>query len=118
MKTSRFFITLLLGVILFSISIIKTFASPINNIFGHGTYKVSSTHGDLEPGKYNFKFISKDSICYVYIIDKNNIQRYSKRYDSTDLEISGSALFNTGILLEGDIIIIHGDGEFYIDHIK
>lgn len=118
MKISHFFIILIIVVTLFSTNTKKAFAAPLNNIFTQGTYKVSSNHGDFEPGQYNFRFISKNSTRYVYIIDKDNIQRYSKRYDSTDLENQKDALFNSGTLLEGDIIIVYGDGEFFIEAIK
>ncbi|WP_195986555.1 hypothetical protein [Clostridium sp. D53t1_180928_C8] len=118
MKTSALFIIFFIVVILFSINTKRVFSAPLNNIFTQGTYKVSLNHGDFEPGQYNFRFISKDSTCYVYIIDKDNIQRYSKRYDSKDLENEKDALFNSGTLLEGDIIIVYGDGEFYIEPIK
>ena len=69
MKISHFFIILIIVVTLFSTNTKKAFAAPLNNIFTQGTYKVSSNHGDFEPGQYNFRFISKNSTCYVYIID-------------------------------------------------
>lgn len=73
MKISHFFIILIIVVTLFSTNTKKAFAAPLNNIFTQGTYKVSSNHGDFEPGQYNFRFISKNSTCYVYIIDKDMI---------------------------------------------
>ena len=52
----------------------------------------------------------------IFIIDRNDIQRYSKRFDSRTL--NDSSLSNSGKLLEGDTIIIFGKGEFYFNNLK
>ncbi|SFC67565.1 hypothetical protein [Clostridium uliginosum] len=95
-----------------------TFASqnPINtNIVVQGIYKVGENNANFVPGKYKVELISSNSIVYVYIIDNNNIQRYSKRFDSKD---SGKPYpFSVGTLKEGDSIIIFGKGELYLNNI-
>lgn len=97
----------------------KTFAVDRGhtNIFKEGVYKVKSRGGDIEPGEYKFELITKDCVCYVYIINENQIQRYSKRFDYTDLDKSNS-LFSVGTLLEGDVIIIYGNGSIYFNPIN
>lgn len=60
-------------------------------------------------------------MSYVYIIDKNNIERFSKRFNSEDIESKGKedvSLFTAGTLLEGDTIIIYGKGEMYFNLIE
>ncbi|MEN8076113.1 hypothetical protein ABFP60_04070 [Clostridioides difficile] len=115
-KLLHLIIPLTLVILLFSTPSSFPLCSPINNIFEEGVYKVKSENGDITPGEYSFKLISNDSICYIYIIDRNDIQRYSKRFDSRTL--NDSSLSNSGRLLEGDTIIIFGTGEFYFNSLK
>lgn len=115
-RLSHFFISLSLTVILFPIFNYNALCTPLKNIFEQWIYKVDSQNVDFNPGEYSLKLISKDSICYIYIIDKDNIQRFSKRFDSTDLD--NASLFTTGTLLDGDRIIIFVKGEFYINPLK
>jgi len=63
--------------------------------------------GAIKPGKVKFQLVSLDSPVYVYIMDKNSIQRFSKRFCAT----SPYSLEN---LLEGDVLIIFGKGEIHI----
>ena len=109
-------IPLALVLLLLSTPLSSPLCSPTNNVFQEGVYKVKSENGDILPGEYSFKLISNDSICYIYIIDRNDIQSYSKRFDSRTL--NDSSLSNSGKLLEGDTIIIFGKGEFYFNNLK
>ncbi|MEG1255013.1 hypothetical protein [Clostridium sp.] len=81
---------------------------PCTNILKEGIYKISETGGsNIKPGKCKIELISPDSVVYVYIIDSNTIERFSKRFISTSPHSKGT-------LLEGDYIIILGKGEIYI----
>ena len=91
------------------------------NIFPQGQYLVSEKNGKLKPGKYEFSLITPNVVSYVYIIDKDNIQRYSKRFNSENIESKGKenfSLFSVGTLLEGDTVIIYGKGEMYFNLIQ
>lgn len=91
------------------------------NIFSNGIYLVSEKNGALKPGDYEFSLITNNTVSYVYIIDKNNIERFSKRFDSQDIEQKGeknTSLATSGRLLEGDTLIIYGKGEMYFNLIK
>ncbi|WP_290452712.1 hypothetical protein, partial [Romboutsia ilealis] len=84
-------------------------------------YLVSEENGSLKPGKYEFSLITPNVVSYVYVIDKNNIQRFSKRYNSENIENKGKndvSLFTGGTLLEGDTVIIYGKGEMYFNRIE
>lgn len=111
-------LTIPLTLVILLLSTPSTFplCAPINNIFEEGVYKVKAENGDIPPGEYSFKLISNDCICYIYIIDRSDIQRYSKRFDSRTL--NDSSLSNSGKLLEGDTIIIFGKGEFYFNSLE
>lgn len=94
-----------------------TFASEnrLNtNIVVEGIYKVGGSNQNFVPGKYKVELISSNSSVYLYIIDKNNVQRYSKRFDSKDSVTPYP--FSVGTLIEGDSIIIFGKGELYFNN--
>ena len=117
-----FSITLLL-MIIFTSSNTATALQPLNytNIFPQGQYLVSEKNGKLKPGKYEFSLITPNVVSYVYIIDKNNIERFSKRFNSEEVESKGKenvSLLTVGNLLEGDTIIIYGKGEMYFNLIE
>ena len=100
-----------------------TALQPLNytNIFPQGQYLVSEKNGKLKPGKYEFSLITPNVVSYVYIIDKNNIERFSKRFNSEEVESKGKenvSLLTVGNLLEGDTIIIYGKGEMYFNLIE
>ncbi len=91
------------------------------NIFPNGIYIVGEKNGALKPGEYEFSLITNNTVSYVYIIDKNNIERFSKRFDSQDIEEKGdknTSLVTRGRLLEGDTLIIYGKGEMYFNRIN
>ncbi len=95
--------------------------SHYTNIFSQGQYLVSEKNGSLKPGKYEFSLITPNVVSYVYIIDKNNIERFSKRFNSEDIKGKGKndvSLFTGGTLLEGDTVIIYGKGEMYFNLIE
>jgi len=81
---------------------------PYTNVLKQGIYKVSETGaGAIKPGKVTIELVSKDFPVYVYVMDSDTIERFSKRF------IPGSPV-TTGTLLEGDSLIIFGKGEIYI----
>ena len=119
----KVFSIILLLTIIFASSNTATALQPLNytNIFPQGQYLVSEKNGKLKPGKYEFSLITPNVVSYVYIIDKNNIERFSKRFNSEDIESKGKedvSLFTAGTLLEGDTIIIYGKGEMYFNLIE
>ena len=115
----KVFSIIILLMIIFTSSNTATALQPLNytNIFPQGQYLVSEKNGKLKPGKYEFSLITP----YVYIIDKNNIERFSKRFNSEEVESKGKenvSLLTVGNLLEGDTIIIYGKGEMYFNLIE
>ena len=109
----KVFSIILLLMIIFTSSNTATALQPLNytNIFPQGQYLVSEKNGKLKPGKYEFSLITPNVVSYVYIIDKNNIERFSKRFNSEEVESKGKenvSLLTVGNLLEGDTIIIYG----------
>lgn len=119
----KVFSIILLLMIIFTSSNTATALQPLNytNIFPQGQYLVSEKNGKLKPGKYEFSLITPNVVSYVYIIDKNNIERFSKRFNSEDVESKGKenvSLLTVGNLLEGDTIIIYGKGEMYFNLIE
>ena len=119
----KVFSIILLLMIIFTSSNTATALQPLNytNIFPQGQYLVSEKNGKLKPGKYEFSLITPNVVSYVYIIDKNNIERFSKRFNSEEVESKGKedvSLFTAGTLLEGDTIIIYGKGEMYFNLIE
>ena len=119
----KVFSIILLLMIIFTSSNTATALQPLNytNIFPHGQYLVSEKNGKLKPGKYEFSLITPNVVSYVYIIDKNNIERFSKRFNSEEVESKGKenvSLLTVGNLLEGDTIIIYGKGEMYFNLIE
>ena len=119
----KVFSIILLLMIIFTSSNTATALQPLNytNIFPQGQYLVSEKNGKLKPGKYEFSLITPNVVSYVYIIDKNNIERFSKRFNSEDIESKGKedvSLFTAGTLLEGDTIIIYEKGEMYFNLIE
>ena len=119
----KVFSIILLLMIIFASSNTATALQPLNytNIFPQGQYLVSEKNGKLKPGKYEFSLITPNVVSYVYIIDKNNIERFSKRFNSEEVESKGKenvSLLTVGNLLEGDTIIIYGKGEMYFNLIE
>ena len=119
----KVFSIILLLMIIFNSSNTATALQPLNytNIFPQGQYLVSEKNGKLKPGKYEFSLITPNVVSYVYIIDKNNIERFSKRFNSEEVESKGKenvSLLTVGNLLEGDTIIIYGKGEMYFNLIE
>ena len=119
----KVFSIILLLMIIFTSSNTATALQPLNytNIFPQGLYLVSEKNGKLKPGKYEFSLITPNVVSYVYIIDKNNIERFSKRFNSEEVESKGKenvSLLTVGNLLEGDTIIIYGKGEMYFNLIE
>ena len=119
----KVFYIILLLMIIFTSSNTATALQPLNytNIFPQGQYLVSEKNGKLKPGKYEFSLITPNVVSYVYIIDKNNIERFSKRFNSEEVESKGKenvSLLTVGNLLEGDTIIIYGKGEMYFNLIE
>ena len=119
----KVFSIILLLMIIFTSSNTATALQPLNytNIFPQGQYLVSEKNGKLKPGKYEFSLITPNVASYVYIIDKNNIERFSKRFNSEEVESKGKenvSLLTVGNLLEGDTIIIYGKGEMYFNLIE
>lgn len=119
----KVFSIILLLMIIFTSSNTATALQPLNytNIFPQGQYLVSEKNGRLKPGKYEFSLITPNVVSYVYIIDKNNIERFSKRFNSEEVESKGKenvSLLTVGNLLEGDTIIIYGKGEMYFNLIE
>lgn len=119
----KVFSIILLLTIIFTSSNTATALQPLNytNIFPQGQYLVSEKNGKLKPGKYEFSLITPNVVSYVYIIDKNNIERFSKRFNSEEVESKGKenvSLLTVGNLLEGDTIIIYGKGEMYFNLIE
>ena len=119
----KVFSIILLLMIIFTSSKKATALQPLNytNIFPQGQYLVSEKNGKLKPGKYEFSLITPNVVSYVYIIDKNNIERFSKRFNSEEVESKGKenvSLLTVGNLLEGDTIIIYGKGEMYFNLIE
>ena len=119
----KVFSIILLLMIIFTSSNTATALQPPNqtNIFPQGQYLVSEKNGKLKPGKYEFSLITPNVVSYVYIIDKNNIERFSKRFNSEEVESKGKenvSLLTVGNLLEGDTIIIYGKGEMYFNLIE
>ena len=119
----KVFSIILLLMIIFTSSNSATALQPLNytNIFPQGQYLVSEKNGKLKPGKYEFSLITPNVVSYVYIIDKNNIERFSKRFNSEEVESKGKenvSLLTVGNLLEGDTIIIYGKGEMYFNLIE
>ena len=119
----KVFSIILLLMIIFTSSNTATALQPLNytNIFPQGQYLVSEKNGKLKPGKYEFSLITPSVVSYVYIIDKNNIERFSKRFNSEEVESKGKenvSLLTVGNLLEGDTIIIYGKGEMYFNLIE
>lgn len=119
----KVFSIILLLMIIFTSSNTATALQPLNytNIFPQGQYLVSEKNGKLKPGKYEFSLITPNVVSYVYIIDKNNIERFSKRFNSEEVESKGKenvSLLTVGNLLEGDTIIIYGKGEVYFNLIE
>lgn len=119
----KVFSIILLLMIIFTSSNTATALQPLSytNIFPQGQYLVSEKNGKLKPGKYEFSLITPNVVSYVYIIDKNNIERFSKRFNSEEVESKGKenvSLLTVGNLLEGDTIIIYGKGEMYFNLIE
>ena len=119
----KVFSIILLLMIIFTSSNTATALQPPNytNIFPQGQDLVSDKIGNLQPGKFEFSLITPNVVSYVYIIDKDNIQRYSKRFNSENIESKGKenfSLFSVGTLLEGDTVIIYGKGEMYFNLIQ
>ena len=119
----KVFSIILLLMIIFTSSNTATALQPLNytNIFPQGQYLVSEKNGKLKPGKYEFSLITPNVVSYVYIIDKNNIERFSKRFNSEEVESKGKenvSLLTVGNLLEGDTIIMYGKGEMYFNLIE
>ena len=119
----KLFSIILFFIIIFTSSNTATALQPLNytNIFPQGQYLVSEKNGKLKPGKYEFSLITPNVVSYVYIIDKNNIERFSKRFNSEEVESKGKenvSLLTVGNLLEGDTIIIYGKGEMYFNLIE
>ena len=119
----KVFSIILLLMIIFTSSNTATALQPLNytNIFPQGQYLVSEKNGKLKPGKYEFSLITPNVVSYVYILDKNNIERFSKRFNSEEVESKGKenvSLLTVGNLLEGDTIIIYGKGEMYFNLIE
>ena len=119
----KVFSIILLLMIIFTSSNTATALQPLNytNIFPQGQYLVSEKNGKLKPGKYEFSLITPNVVSYVYIIDTNNIERFSKRFNSEEVESKGKenvSLLTVGNLLEGDTIIIYGKGEMYFNLIE
>ena len=60
-------------------------------------------------------------LLLMIIFISSNIQRFSKRYNSENIENKGKndvSLFTGGTLLEGDTVIIYGKGEMYFNRIE
>lgn len=119
----KVFSIILLLMIIFTSSNTATALQPLNytNIFPQGQYLASEKNGKLKPGKYEFSLITPNVVSYVYIIDKNNIERFSKRFNSEEVESKGKenvSLLTVGNLLEVDTIIIYGKGEMYFNLIE
>ena len=119
----KVFSIILLLMIIFTSSNTATALQPLNytNIFPQGQYLVSEKNGKLKPGKYEFSLITPNVVSYVYIIDKNNIERFTRRFNSEEVESKGKenvSLLTVGNLLEGDTIIIYGKGEMYFNLIE
>ena len=119
----KVFSIILLLMIIFTSSNTARALQPLiyTNIFPQGQYLVSEKNGKLKPGKYEFSLITPNVVSYVYIIDKNNIERFSKRFNSEEVESKGKenvSLLTVGNLLEGDTIIIYGKGEMYFNLIE
>ena len=119
----KVFSIILLLMIIFTSSNTATALQPLNytNIFPQGQYLVSEKNGKLKPGKYEYSLITPNVLSYVYIIDKSNIERFSKRFNSEEVESKGKenvSLLTVGNLLEGDTIIIYGKGEMYFNLIE
>ena len=114
----KVFSIILLLMIIFTSSNTATALQPLNytNIFPQGQYLVSEKNGKLKPGKYEFSLITPNVVSYVYIIDKNNIERFSEEVESKGKE--NVSLLTVGNLLEGDTIIIYGKGEMYFNLIE
>lgn len=90
MKKIKFVILTLLILVSLSSNVFAIPQNPTSNLLSKGQYKVKSDKGGLVPGVYKISLNKPDSIMYVYIIDKDCIERYSKRFDSTGL--NGSSL--------------------------
>lgn len=86
------------------------------NVLKEGIYKVSEKGGFFTPGEYKFEMISSNAKSYIFIVDSETVLRYSKRFINTPEKMSSP--FSVGNLLEGDSIIIFGNGDFYFNKLK
>lgn len=121
MKKFKCIILLILIMINSNASALALSREPYTNIILQGNYKVSERNGDFKPGKYKISLINSDSVSYVYIIDKDCVQRFSKRFSSECIDSKDKenySLYTEGSLLEGDTIIIFGKGKMYFDVVK
>lgn len=115
-------IILLFITIFISSNIATALEAPYyTNLFKEGMYKVNEDGQNIKPGSYKFSLITPNSVSYVYIIDKNNIQRYSKRFSTIGVEEGNANNYSkTAVttVVEGDIIVICGEGEMYLDLLR
>ena len=116
----KVFSIILLWMIIFTSGNTATALQRLNytNILPQWQYLVSEKNGKLKPGKYEFSLITHNVVSYVYIIDKNNIERFSTRFTTEEVESKGKenvSLLTVGNSLEGDTIIIYGKGKMYFN---
>ena len=115
-------IILLFITIFISSNIATALEAPYyTNLFKEGMYKVNEDGQNIKPGSYKFSLITPNSVSYVYVIDKNNIQRYSKRFCTTGVKEGDANNYSkTAVItvVEGDIIVICGEGEMYLDLLR
>lgn len=103
-----------LFLLIFIIPQSTTFAlSSPRNLYKSGRYTVSSISGDFTPAEYRLEIVSKESICNICILDRTNTLRFYKRYSYED-SLTPTTTFSIGELIEGDTVIIEGNGEMYI----
>ena len=73
-------------------------------ITGGKQYLVSEKNGKLKPGKYEFSLITPNVVSYVYIIDKNNIERTK----NIKVPLIKDTIILGELSLEGTLRPIHG----------
>ena len=103
-------------ILLLNFFYINVEAAP-SNLYKNGIYTIGENNKDLSPGSYSMQLISKNSISNIFIVDKNYSLRFTKHLVFLPPDDAYS-LYTYIRLVEGDTLLIIGDGDIYINKLE
>jgi hypothetical protein len=101
MKFTRFLLVFLISTIAFTETPKAIFTS---NTYKQGIYNISTP----APFSVSAKLITPNNVTSLIIIDSNGNQKFYKRFDTVD------EIINLGVIKNGDLISVVGNGEIAI----